>query len=72
LSFVFPRNGEQLRIICEDNKYDFTLQEIRDMKEIIIVKPGDEILVECNFQTLDRSQTTFVSLFFYLRIFHCC
>lgn len=34
-----PRNGEQLRIICEDNKYDFRLQEIRDMKEILIIKP---------------------------------
>ncbi|NWH27740.1 MOXD2 protein, partial [Grus americana] len=71
LLFVFPRNGEQLRIICEDNKYDFRLQEIRDMKEILIIKPGDEILVECNFQTLDRSGITFVSLFFYLQIFHC-
>lgn len=37
--FVFPRNGEQLRIICEDNKYDFRLQEIRDMKEIFRIKP---------------------------------
>uniref|UniRef100_A0A663LXW0 DOMON domain-containing protein n=1 Tax=Athene cunicularia TaxID=194338 RepID=A0A663LXW0_ATHCN len=53
------RNGEQLRIICEDNKYDFRLQETRDMKEILIIKPGDEILVECNFQTLDRSGITF-------------
>ncbi|KAM6420961.1 putative DBH-like monooxygenase protein 2 [Pluvialis apricaria] len=53
------RNGEQLGIICEDNKYDFRLQEIRDMKEILIIKPGDEILVECNFQTLDRSGITF-------------
>ncbi|KAM6092906.1 putative DBH-like monooxygenase protein 2 [Theristicus caerulescens] len=52
------RNGEQLGIICEDNKYDFRLQEIRDMKEILIIKPGDEILVECNFQTLDRSGIT--------------
>ncbi|KAM9245548.1 LOW QUALITY PROTEIN: DBH-like monooxygenase protein 2 [Leptosomus discolor] len=33
-------NGEQLRIICEDNKYNFRLQEIRDMKEILIIKPG--------------------------------
>ncbi|NWU90596.1 MOXD2 protein, partial [Upupa epops] len=48
------RNGEQLRIICEDKKYDFRLQEIQDMKEILIMKPpGDEILVECNFQTLN-------------------
>ncbi|NXS58563.1 MOXD2 protein, partial [Brachypteracias leptosomus] len=65
------RNGEHLRIICEDNKYDFRLQEIQDMKEILTIKPGDEILVECNFQTLDRSEITFASLLFYLQIFHC-
>ncbi|XP_009072224.1 PREDICTED: putative DBH-like monooxygenase protein 2, partial [Acanthisitta chloris] len=56
------RNGEQLRIICEDNKYDFRLQEIRDTKEILTIKPGDEILTECNFQTLDRSGVTFGGL----------
>ncbi|NXS70995.1 MOXD2 protein, partial [Pandion haliaetus] len=61
-------NGEQLRIICEDSKYDFRLQEIRDIKEILIIKP---ILVECNFHMLDRSGINFVSLFFYLQIFHC-
>ncbi|NXC42985.1 MOXD2 protein, partial [Penelope pileata] len=64
------RNGKQLGIICEDNNYDFNLQEFRDMKEILIIKPGDEILVECNFQTLDRSRVTFVSLFFYFPTFH--
>nr|XP_009936782.1 PREDICTED: DBH-like monooxygenase protein 2 [Opisthocomus hoazin] len=53
------RNGEQLGIICEDNKYDFSLQEVRDMKETLTVRPGDEILVECNFQTLDRSGITY-------------
>ncbi|NWI55408.1 MOXD2 protein, partial [Calyptomena viridis] len=45
---------------------DFRLQEIRDMKEILIIKPGDEILVECNFQTLGWSMVTFASLFFCL------
>ncbi|NWR65024.1 MOXD2 protein, partial [Bucorvus abyssinicus] len=64
------RNGEQLRIICEDNKHDFRLQEIRGMKEILIIKPGDEILVKCNFQRLDRSGITFVSLFFFLYVSH--
>ncbi|NWS61400.1 MOXD2 protein, partial [Chunga burmeisteri] len=63
-------NGEQLRIICQDNKYDFRLQDFQDMKETLIIKPGDEILVECNFQTLDWSDITFLSLFFYLQIFH--
>ncbi|NWW98892.1 MOXD2 protein, partial [Caloenas nicobarica] len=61
------RNGEQLGIFCEDNKYDFKLQEIRDMKEILIMKPGDEILVEYNYQT----GITSVNLFFYIQIFHC-
>ncbi|NXW88399.1 MOXD2 protein, partial [Alopecoenas beccarii] len=65
------RNGEQLGIFCEDKKYDFRLQEIRVMKEILIIKPGDEILVECNCQTLDLSGIASVSLFLYIRIFHC-
>ncbi|KAK2546537.1 putative DBH-like monooxygenase protein 2, partial [Columba livia] len=59
------RNGEQLGIFSEDNKYEFRLQEIWDMKEILITKPcdllcslGDEILVECNYETLDWSRIT--------------
>ncbi|XP_044866279.1 DBH-like monooxygenase protein 2 [Mauremys mutica] len=59
LKVVQYRNGEQVRIICEDNKYDFSLQETRDLKEVITIKVGDEILVECNFQTLDRTEITF-------------
>lgn len=46
--FVFPRNGEQLRILCEDNHYDFRLQEIRDMKEILIIKPVRSSAVQCS------------------------
>ncbi|NWQ83094.1 MOXD2 protein, partial [Columbina picui] len=65
------RNAEQRGIFCEDNKYDFRLRQIRDVKEILIMKPGDEILVECNYQTLDQSGITSVSLFFYIQIFHC-
>ncbi|KAL7988509.1 hypothetical protein Chor_007428 [Crotalus horridus] len=53
------RNGKQLRVLCEDNKYDFNLQETRDLKKTIIFKPGDEFLVECNYQTTDRTDTVF-------------
>ncbi|XP_044274850.1 putative DBH-like monooxygenase protein 2 [Varanus komodoensis] len=74
------RNGKQLRILCEDNKYDFTLQETRTLKKVIILKPGDEFLVECLYQTLDRTELTFggpstlnemclVFLFYYPRNF---
>ncbi|CAM4472822.1 unnamed protein product, partial [Lepidochelys kempii] len=62
--FIPARNGEQVRIICKDNKYDFSLQETWDLKEVITIKAiyGDEILVECNFQTLDRTEITFVAM----------
>ncbi|CAI5796779.1 DBH-like monooxygenase 2 [Podarcis lilfordi] len=53
------RNGEQLTVICEDNKYDFNLQETRGMKEEVIFKSGDEFLVECHYQTKDRTGLTF-------------
>lgn len=43
--YIFARNEKQLGIICEDNKYDFTLQEIRDMKEILVIKPVRSFLL---------------------------
>ncbi|XP_053150205.1 DBH-like monooxygenase protein 2 isoform X1 [Hemicordylus capensis] len=56
---VHYRNGKQLGILCEDNKYDFNLQETRGLKNVIVFKPGDEFLVECRYQTLDRRELTF-------------
>ncbi|XP_066468734.1 putative DBH-like monooxygenase protein 2 [Tiliqua scincoides] len=53
------RNGKQLRVLCEDLKYDFNLQETRALPEVIIFKPGDEFLVECRYQTRDRTGITF-------------
>ncbi|KAL8202803.1 UNVERIFIED_CONTAM: hypothetical protein K2H54_025713 [Gekko kuhli] len=53
------RDGKQLRILCEDNKYSFNLQETRDLKELITFKAGDEFLVECRYETLDRTSLTF-------------
>ncbi|XP_048358837.1 putative DBH-like monooxygenase protein 2 [Sphaerodactylus townsendi] len=53
------RDGKQLRIVCADNKYDFNLQETRGVKEVVTIKAGDEFLVECRYQTLDRTDLTF-------------
>ncbi|XP_034266782.1 putative DBH-like monooxygenase protein 2 [Pantherophis guttatus] len=53
------RNGKQLRILCEDNKYDFNLQETRDLMKPVVLKPGDEFLVECRYQTTDRKEIIF-------------
>ncbi|XP_021501944.1 DBH-like monooxygenase protein 2 [Meriones unguiculatus] len=73
------RNGTQLQIICKDYSYDFNLQETRDLPHPAVIKLGDELLIECNYQTLDRDFMTFggtstinemclVFLFYYPRI----
>ncbi|XP_038621348.1 putative DBH-like monooxygenase protein 2 [Tachyglossus aculeatus] len=59
LQAVQYRNGVQLRTICKDNAYDFNLQETRDLKDRVEIKLGDELLVECVYQTLDRDSMTF-------------
>ncbi|XP_055445525.1 putative DBH-like monooxygenase protein 2 [Bubalus kerabau] len=53
------RNRTQLRVICKDDAYDFNLQETRDLPYRVVIKPGDELLVECRYQTLDRDSLTF-------------
>ncbi|KAI4543413.1 hypothetical protein MG293_006207 [Ovis ammon polii] len=59
LQAVQYRNGTQLRVICKDDAYDFNLQETRDLPYRVVIKPGDELLVECRYQTLDRDSLTF-------------
>ncbi|XP_028637873.1 DBH-like monooxygenase protein 2 [Grammomys surdaster] len=53
------RNGTQLQIVCKDFSYDFNLQESRDLPHPVVIKPGDELLTECHYQTLDRDFMTF-------------
>uniref|UniRef100_A0A8C4LNH7 DOMON domain-containing protein n=1 Tax=Equus asinus TaxID=9793 RepID=A0A8C4LNH7_EQUAS len=59
LQAVQYRNGIQFRTICKDDSYDFNLQETRDLPHLAEIKPGDELLVECHYQTLDRDSLTF-------------
>ncbi|XP_019605410.2 putative DBH-like monooxygenase protein 2 [Rhinolophus sinicus] len=59
LRAVQYRNGTQLRTICKDDSYDFNLQETRDLPHRVAIKPGDELLIECHYQTLDRDSLTF-------------
>ncbi|EDL13566.1 DBH-like monooxygenase protein 2 precursor [Mus musculus] len=53
------RNGTQLQVVCKDFSYDFNLQESRDLPHPVVIKPGDELLIECHYQTLDRDFMTF-------------
>uniref|UniRef100_A0A8C9PCH1 DOMON domain-containing protein n=1 Tax=Spermophilus dauricus TaxID=99837 RepID=A0A8C9PCH1_SPEDA len=53
------RNGTQLQTICKDDSYEFNLQETRDLPHRVVIKPGDELLIECRYQTLDRDSVIF-------------
>ncbi|XP_069057605.1 DBH-like monooxygenase protein 2 [Pleurodeles waltl] len=54
------RNGTFLGSLEDDNGYDFRLQEIRHFKEdILTIKVGDVIVVECTQNTVDRETVTF-------------
>ena len=55
------RNGKELPIIMEDNHYDFNFQSSRQPRAENggHVLPGDELFVECDYDTFDRKQPTF-------------
>ena len=55
------RNGKELPIVMEDNHYDFNFQSSRQARAENggHVLPGDELFVECDYDTFDRKQPTF-------------
>nr|XP_006626174.2 PREDICTED: DBH-like monooxygenase protein 2 homolog [Lepisosteus oculatus] len=52
------RNGEQIGFLSIDNNYDQNFQRVQQFGRVVPVKLGDEILVECTYNTEDRSTTT--------------
>ncbi|KAM4636978.1 DBH-like monooxygenase protein 2 [Discoglossus pictus] len=59
LRIMHYRNGTLIGSLGEDNTYDFNFQQIRYFPHNITIKPGDQILVECKANTLDREDITF-------------
>lgn len=53
------RNGQELPVLMEDNNYDFNFQSSRIPKSEFEVLPGDELLLECDYETSDRKDPTF-------------
>ena len=55
------RNGKELPIVMEDNSYDFNFQSSRQPRSESggHVLPGDELFVECDYDTSQRQQPTF-------------
>ncbi|KAH9500342.1 DBH-like monooxygenase protein 1 [Bulinus truncatus] len=56
------RNGVELEPIMEDNSYDFNYQEMRKLREERIVKKGDSLLVECDYDSSSKTAATYGGL----------
>jgi len=56
------RNGKELPVILEDKHYDFNYQASRVPAQETVVLPGDELLVECIYNTSMRERPTFGGL----------
>ncbi|XP_078508635.1 putative DBH-like monooxygenase protein 2 [Lissotriton helveticus] len=52
------RNGSQIGFLGRDMNYDFNLQETRLLLNISTLRMGDEIVVECTYNTMDRKNIT--------------
>ncbi|ODN04440.1 hypothetical protein Ocin01_02222 [Orchesella cincta] len=50
------RNGKELPPIAEDNQYDFNYQQSRSIKNEIKILRGDELMVECEYETVDNNR----------------
>ena len=42
-----------------DEHYDFNFQVSQRLSQETVILPGDELMVECEYNTIDRSKTTF-------------
>jgi len=56
------RNGIELPVVLEDNHYDFNFQASRVPQSETVVYPGDQLVLECNYDTSARDQPTFGGL----------
>ncbi|XP_066597310.1 MOXD1 homolog 1-like [Prorops nasuta] len=58
LSLKHIRQGRELPRIVEDNHFDFDYQQSHTLENEVKVLPGDELVAECVYGTLDRSRPT--------------
>lgn len=58
LSLKHIRQGKELPRIVEDNHFDFEYQQSHTLEKEVKVLPGDELVAECVYGTLDRTKPT--------------
>jgi len=58
LSLKHIRQGKELPRIVEDKHFDFDYQQSHNLEKEVNVLPGDELVAECVYSTLDRTIPT--------------
>ncbi|XP_068433572.1 DBH-like monooxygenase protein 2 homolog [Clinocottus analis] len=56
------RNGQQIDFLALNEQYNFEIQQFASLGSIKNIKPGDEIAVECTYNTIDRTNVTRMGL----------
>ncbi|KAM7395407.1 hypothetical protein PAMA_006932 [Pampus argenteus] len=56
------RNGKQIGFIGLDENYNFEMQETVSLGNIKTIKPGDDLVVECTYNTSNRTGFTKMGL----------
>ncbi|CAG0897730.1 unnamed protein product [Darwinula stevensoni] len=52
------RNGEELPWLLNDDNYDFNYQQVRVFREHITLYPGDQLIMECDYDSSNRDSVT--------------
>ncbi|XP_068610070.1 DBH-like monooxygenase protein 2 homolog [Brachionichthys hirsutus] len=52
------RDGIQIGLLAVDINYNFELQQVVNLGSIKTIKPGDQIVVECVYSTINRTKVT--------------
>ncbi|XP_070286090.1 dopamine beta-hydroxylase isoform X2 [Myotis yumanensis] len=59
---VLARDGQERAIVNRDNHYSPHFQEIRMLKKVVSVHPGDVLITSCTYNTEDRTLATVTQL----------
>ncbi|XP_047931727.1 DBH-like monooxygenase protein 1 isoform X1 [Anser cygnoides] len=56
------RNGEEQKLLAYDDEFDFNFQEFQYLEEERTILPGDNLITECHYSTVDRIRMTWGGL----------
>jgi len=56
------RDNKELEWIENENNYDFNFQSFRYLDPMVKIISGDQLTVECSYDSMHKNKTVFVSI----------